>query len=392
MKAKVVCTVVRTGKQRVGHVVDVQSGGSTLCGLLHEGKLLKGWPVKVKKCVECQAKQLQELVKVKAEKVVKLLQESVKAKEAKGDETSGSDLKKHGVKVGDEWEAYRGHKFKVLEVDKDVVRIRWTTLGFQIEEDVEKSSDIFRKLEYRHEVKVEEPVKELYDLKVYGIRNGDLWETAKFDRFRVVYLHYNDESKLKKVEFQWVGQNKVNKKEMTGIDYPFFYKLIERDGQVVKENEKKVEEPVVKVGDIWRSDCKATVEVLAVDDGNFFCKYHTYGGALDRIVVTPREVEERKIFHQLVKRDGKEVVVKRMKPTYGMDLASYGIHQGDHWQDVGGQEFTVVAIEDDGKGRIQAVNIEVLAGGFLNRSRLSKVNPDCFAYLVERDGKSMEEA
>jgi len=82
-----------------------------------------------------------------------------------------------------------------------------------------------------------------------------------------------------------------------------------------------------------------------------------------------------------------------MKPTYGMDLASYGILQGDCWQDVDGLGFTVVAIEDDGKGRIQAVNIEeVSVGGLLNRARLSKVNPECFAYLVERDGKSMEEA
>jgi hypothetical protein len=208
----------------------------------------------------------------------------------------------------------------------------------------------------------------------------------------VVYLHFNDESKLKEVEYQWVESPTTTGRSRTGMtdDSAFFHRLIERDG-VEKENEKKEDVLVVKVGDVWRSDCKATVEVLAVDDGNFFCKYHTYGGALDRIVVTPHEVEERKFFHQLVKRDGKDNVVKRMKPTHGMDLASYGIHQGDSWQDVEGQEFTVVAIEDDGKGRIQAVNIETSAGGLLNRVRLTKVNPDCFAYLVERYGKSMEE-
>ena len=380
MKAKYVVVPVWNRKQ--AHAILSGFKRQTLCGLEWKGTQWKDWPAKVKKCPQCQA-ALQGKLEEYFEK------HSGPVKET-------SDLKKQVVKVGDEWEAYSGHKFKVLKVDQDIVRIRWTTArqgGVTLVEDVFRTSDIFRKLEYRDEVKVEEPVKELFDLRVYGIRNGDLWETAKGDRFRVVYLHFNDESKLKEVEYQWVeSQNTTNKKEMTGIDYPFFHNLIERDGQVVKENEKKEDVLVVKVGDIWRSDCKATVEVLAVDDGNFFCKYHTYGGALDRIVVTPREVNERKIFHQLVKRDGKDVVVKRMKPTYGMDLASYGVHQGDYWQDVEGQGFTVVAIEDDGKGRIQAVNIETLVGGLLSRARLDKVNPDCFAYLVERDGKSMEEA
>jgi hypothetical protein len=383
MKAKYV--VVPVWNRKVAHAISGKR--QTLCGLEWKGTQWKDWPAKVKKCPQCQA-NLQGKLEEYFEK------HSCPVK-AVSDLKETSDLKKQGVKVGDEWQSYKGDKFKVREVrESGAVRIEWNDSG-ALEWLGDGSSCFFRKLLHREEaVKVEEkPVKEVSDLKVHGIRNGDLWETDKGDRFRVVYLHYDDE-KLKRVEFQWLkfpNTTNTDNKEMTGIDYPFFHKLIERDGKVVKENEVKPDVLVVKVGDIWRSDNEVTVEVLAVDDGNFFCKYQTYGGALDRIVVTPREVKERRIFHQLVKRDGKDVMVKRVKPTYGMDLASYGIHQGDKWLDVDGQGFTVVAIESDGKGRILAVNIEDRPiGGLQNRIRLVQVSPDRFAYLVERDGKSME--
>ena len=126
----------------------------------------------------------------------------------------------------------------------------------------------------------------------------------------------------------------------------------------------------VRVGDVWKySDPILFFEVLCVHNGMAFCldqhekKYFIASCCKHR-------------FQKLIKRDGVDVIPK------GMELATHGIQEGDIWQNVKGQMFTVTKVVRDNQFRLREVKCKC--------SRHMKVDSttiktDDFHHLIKRE-------
>lgn len=258
------------------------------------------------------------------------------------------------------------------------------------------------------------------DLAKYGVHLDDVWETDKGTKFEVVRM---DDGKVevrsehgpypstyqcplspvvfhKRLWASWHGSQRPKveapKPAPSDLDYPQdpLERLAERDYDRIKAEEAKSlgkakaaeAKPKTQVGvldgDIWAMDEGTKFVVIRVHQSVAFCQFL---GDRSHFI---SDLGNGHFFGKLLERNGRPYESKRPQPNRGMDLATYGIHKGDKWQTLGGRRFTVIVPKDDGKGRIQSVIIEDENGA---RADLDALSLDFFHYLMERDGKNMEE-
>jgi hypothetical protein len=310
-----------------------------------------------------------------------------------------TDLAMFGLKEGDKWLTNAGVRFIVQWVSKRHTRTL-ATIQFaydgksQTVKNVAKEAHLFVKLVERNGVEVDPlpvsktvPKPEVNAAPKKDIKDGDVWENEEGHTVEVEHVGHLGDETVAVVLYN----GKVRMFGYLNNDH-LFHKLVRRAGQKPEAKAAPMKDVVGKgiaVNDLWqyRSEENSgpfNFRVLCFHGGIAFCSSEDRSGR-DHFIAKPTD----KWFQTLLERNGKMVKAKRPQPTRGMDLATYSIHKGDKWQTLAGCKFTVIVPKDDGKGRIQSVIIEDENG---SRVDLAQLSLDFFHYLIERDGKNMEEA
>lgn len=341
-----------------------------------------------------------------------------------------TDLDKHGVYLNDIWETEKGTKFEVIRVEGRLVEVRSEHGPHPSTYQCPLSPAVFHKRLWavgcgrqrpKPVIRTEPPQVPGSD----GPKEGDTWLAQDGNWLKILevkgsFVKTADESGM----VAWRKEKELRKLEgrpgvlLPGVivpepkakpetappdlDYPQdpLERLAERDYDRIKAEEAKslgrakaaeakpAAQAGVLDGDIWAMDDDGTkFMVIRVHQSAAFCQFlgspaHFIAGLADG-----------HFFDKLLERNGRPYQAKRSQPQRGMDLATYGIHKGDKWQALNGNVFRVVVPTDDGKGRIDSVVIEWTkpACDQLQRETLSEVYTNTFHYLMERDGKNMEE-